>query len=203
MAPDETKNVYRLYDKIADWFDETRTRQLIEKQYLEFFGRYLKSGAPVLDLGCGTGEPILRFLAEQKFEVTGVDASDGMLAIAKERFPETRFINCDMRALELDERFDGIVAWHSFFHLAFDDQRKMFEIFARHMNSGGILIFTSGPKHGEAWGENNGEMLYHASLDADEYRALLKAHHFDVLQHVVEDAECGGATVWVARYIPT
>jgi hypothetical protein len=61
-------------------------------------------------------------------------------------------------------------------------------------------MFTSGPKHGEAMGEFEGEPLYHASLDPEEYQALLNQHGFSVADHVVEDPECGSATIWVAQF---
>ena len=195
------KNVYRTYDKIAAWFDTARTRELMEKHYLDFLVQSLKPRASVMDLGCGMGEPIMRYLMEQGLDVTGVDASSTMLAIARRRFPAARFIESDMRLLDLKQRFDAIIAWHSFFHLPQDNQRAMFDVFARHVNSQGFLIFTSGPEEGEVWSDNGGEMLYHASLDSAEYRRLLEASGFQVLQHVVEDPECGGATVWVARRI--
>ena len=60
-------------------------------------------------------------------------------------------------------------------------------------------MFTSGPAHGEAIGSYRGEPLYHASLDAAEYRALFSANGFDVVAHVVEDPDCGGHTVWLAQ----
>jgi hypothetical protein len=44
-----------------------------------------------------------------------------------------------------------------------------------------------------------GEPLYHASLDASEYRALLDANGFDVVAHAVEDPGSGGHTVWLAQ----
>jgi hypothetical protein len=60
-------------------------------------------------------------------------------------------------------------------------------------------MFTSGNDAGEVWSENGGEPLYHASLAAAEYRSLLQEHGFSALHHVVDDAACGGATVWIAR----
>ena len=73
----------------------------------------------------------------------------------------------------------------------------MFKIFAEHILPKGILMFTSGPSHGEIWSDNGGENLYHASLDPSEYKELLAAHNFQVIKHVVDDEECHGATVWV------
>ncbi|MBN9262953.1 MAG: SAM-dependent methyltransferase, partial [Hyphomicrobium sp.] len=90
--------------------------------------------------------------------------------------------------------------WDSFFHLTVEDQRAMFAIFRAHAAPGAALMFTSGPAHGEAIGSYCGEPLYHASLDADEYTTLLKANGFEVVAHVVEDATCGGRTVWLAQF---
>ena len=191
--------VAAVYNRIAGWFDKTRTRALIEQPYLEYLTRALKEGASVLDLGCGTGEPMLRYLVERQYEVLGVDASVAMIDIARMRFPDTRFEVCDMRELNLQRRFDAVIAWHSLFHLAPGDQRAMIQTFARHLQPGGLLMFTSGSDAGEVWSENGGEALYHASLAQAEYGSLLETHGFQVLHHAMDDAACGGATVWIAR----
>jgi hypothetical protein len=75
----------------------------------------------------------------------------------------------------------------------------MFKIFADHAAPRAALMFTSGPSHGVAVGNFEGEPLYHASLDPDDYRALLNGNGFAVVSHVADDAECGGHTVWLAQ----
>ena len=75
----------------------------------------------------------------------------------------------------------------------------MFAVFRDHAASRAALMFTSGPALGEAIGEFEGEPLYHASLDPDEYRALLMAHGFAVVSHVADDPACNGHTVWLAQ----
>jgi len=189
----------RAYDNIAAWFDQHRTRTLIEQPYLEALVQALAPGAAILDLGCGTGEPILRYLLKRGCAVTGVDASAAMIAIARARFPDTRFVVGDMRTLALGQTFDAVIAWHSLFHLPHDDQRAMFATFARLLHPHGIVMFTSGSQQGETWSDNGGEMLYHASLDSADYRRLLEEHGFQVIRHTQDDAACGGATVWIAR----
>ena len=48
-------------------------------------------------------------------------------------------------------------------------------------------------------GTLEGEPLYHASLDAAEYRALLAAHGFAVVAHAIEDPTCDRHTIWLAQ----
>lgn len=202
MQKPETQNVYKVYNKIANWFFENRPSVLMEKNYLDDLIARLPTNATILDLGCGTGNPILKYLISEKLNVTGVDASIEMLKIAKADFPTVEFILQDMRFLNLNEKFDAIIAWHSFFHLPAADQPAMFQRFKEHLNPDGILLFTSGTENGEAWGMNGGENLFHASLDTKEYESLLKKQHFEILKHKISDPDCGFATVWMAKYTP-
>lgn len=184
------KNVYKIYEKISDWYELHRSRELFEKPYLDKVISFLRPRASILDLGCGTGEPIARYFLEKGYGVTGIDGSFQQIRKAKSRFSNGYFIVGDMRTIHLSTQFDAIIAWHSFFHLPFE----------YHIQPGGILLFTSGPEEGEVWSDNGGEMLYHASLSTMAYQSLLAVHHFEVLDHKIEDPECGDATVWLARY---
>ncbi len=194
-------DVWRLYDAFAERFDADRSRILFERGYLsEIVGR-LGRGATILDLGCGTGEPIARFFIESGLVLTGVDAAPSMIRLCRSRFPQACWIEADMRSLELGARFDAIIAWDSFFHLTRDEQRPMFDVFARHIQPNGLLLFTSGPKTGEAIGDLYGQPLFHASLDEAEYRRLLQGAGFEVLCYSPEEPDCGGHTVWLAQAV--
>lgn len=188
-----------LYERHAASYDADRGRALFERGWLERFRGTMAPGASVLDIGCGSGEPMARYLIEHGHAVTGVDGAPSLIRICGERFPDHTWIVEDMRRLDLGVQFGGILAWDSFFHLTAQDQRAMFAVFRAHAAPGAALMFTSGPAQGEAIGTYGGEPLYHASLDTEEYAALLAAHGFEVLTHVVEDATCGGHTVWLAR----
>jgi len=202
MEKGERKNVYQVYNKIGEWFAENRYADSVERVYLDPIIRQLPPNASMLDVGCGNGKPILEYFINHNIRVVGIDASEKMLDLARANFPNTRLILQDMRELRLDEKFDVLIAWHSFFHLPAADQPAMFKIFKNHLNPDGILLFTSGTERGEAWGENGGENLFHASLDTTEYRALLEANAFVVMKHQVNDPDCGRANVWLAQYKP-
>jgi SAM-dependent methyltransferase len=191
--------IWRFYQRHAHRFDRERGKSLIERPYLDAVTSRIEPDASILDLGCGTGEPIARHFIEHGYAVTGVDAAPAMIALCRRRFPEATWIEADMRSLALDRRFDAIVAWDSFFHLDQDEQRAMFPVFERHIAPRGALLFTSGPHAGTAIGCMYGEDLFHASLAPDEYRALLAATGFRVLQFVPEDPKCGGHTIWLAQ----
>jgi trans-aconitate methyltransferase len=172
---------------------------LFEGAWLDRFRSLMPASADVLDLGCGSGEPIARYLIEHKCAVTAVDSAPEMIALFQKNFPGQSAQVADMRTLSLGARFNGILAWNSFFHLSHEHQRRMFPIFRAHAAPRAALMFTSGSTHGEAIGSFAGEPLYHASLDTMEYNDLLKVNGFNVIDHVVADPECGCLTIWLAQ----
>ena len=141
------------------------------------------------------------YLLAQGFDICGVDSSPTMISLAQGNLPDREWIVADMRALSLGRTFDGVMAWDSFFHLNYDDQRQMFPIFRAHAKPGAPLLFTSGTQHGEAIGRFRGEPLYHASLSPDEYRALFAENGFECVAEKMEDPECGLHSVWLARRV--
>jgi trans-aconitate methyltransferase len=195
----EADRIVGLYRRHASAWAGDRGNRLFENAWLDRFHNILPVNATVLDVGCGSGEPIARYFIEQGIDVTGVDSSPEMIALCNSHFPDRAWHVADMRTLSLGRVFNGILAWDSFFHLCHHDQRKMFPVFRKHAAPRAALMFTSGPSHGEAIGTYRGEPLYHASLDGTEYRTLLDENGFSVVAQVVEDPNCGGHTVWLAQ----
>jgi ubiquinone/menaquinone biosynthesis C-methylase UbiE len=78
--------------------------------------------ARVLDVACGTG-----FLTRRlRGSVTGLDQSEAMLAIARERVPEARFVRGDGLVLPFDDgSFDRVFTGHFYGHLQ-DRERAAF-----------------------------------------------------------------------------
>ncbi len=145
--------------------------------------------AGVLDLGCGSGSPVAKYLAACGLHVTGVDSSPTLISLCRKRLPDHQRL---VRLLRLPLRFGGILAWDSLFHLTPDDQRGMFDVFARHATPSATLMFNSGPTHGEVVGAYRDDPLYHASLHPDEYTAPLGSIGFAVVAHAAEDWRTGG-----------
>ena len=199
--PELAHRVIDHYERHAHaWDADRRMAGWNERRWHDRFIAALPSGATVLDLGCGSGFPVAQHMAERGLRVTGVDSSPTLVSLCRERLPGHEWLVADMRSLQLPRQFDGVLAWDSFFHLKPDDQRRMFKVFGRHAKRSAALMFNSGPAYGESVGEYRGDPLYHASLDPDEYKALLGGLDFEVVDHVVEDWQsAGGRTVWLAR----
>jgi SAM-dependent methyltransferase len=193
------ESVGDLYRRHAGVWAAARGTELGERGWIERFAGMLGPGATVLDIGCGSGQPIAVYLAGRGHPVAGVDGSPEMIALFRASLPDATAEVADMRSLSLGSRHGGLIAWDSLFHLAPDEQRLMFPVFSDHALPGAPLLFTSGPAAGESIGTLEGEPLYHASLDPAEYRQLLGRNGFDVVAHAAEDPECGGHTVWLAR----
>ena len=95
----------------------------------------------LLDVCCGTGRHT-RELSALGYRVTGLDASEYALDIARRTDPETRYVQGDMRALDaLDETFDAVVClWQSFGY--FDDatNEEVLAQMAQRLNPRGCVI---------------------------------------------------------------
>jgi SAM-dependent methyltransferase len=192
--------IIELYERHARHWDAARRREpLVEAIWLDRFCSFMPPAACVLDLGCGGGVPIAKYFLEHGFNVTGIDTSETMISLCRDRFSQGQWLLEDMRTLSLGRTFGGLIAWDSFFHLKHEDQRRMFPVFRQHAAPGASLLFTSGPEHGEVTGSYQGEPLYHASLAEVEYRSLLSENGFSVAAHAARDAACGQRTVWLAH----
>ena len=191
--------VISFYQKHVKTFDRERNRQLFEGGWLTRFSADLPNGSRIIDLGCGMAEPMAAHLIRQGYQITGIDSAPEMIARCKTRFPKQVWTIGDMRAFPIDRAFDGILAWDSFFHLSADDQKLMFPRFRELSNPGAPLLFNAGPRYGEATNLLWGDTLYHFSLSADEYRQLLNENGFALIDFRLEDTDCGGRSVFLAK----
>ena len=106
-------------------------------------------GGPILEIGCGTGR-VAGALAADGFEVVGIDRSEAMLRLARERRaklgPEVAerlsFAQGDMTSFDLGRRFALIVAPSRVFQFALtsDAQRAALRAFRGHLQPSGRLV---------------------------------------------------------------
>ncbi len=194
-ARNETRAVY---ERQASGWDRHRHKHLIERAWFDRFFARLPAAGTVLDLGCGAGEPLAGYVLANGFELTGLDYSAPMLAMARQRYPGALWVEGDMRAPPFEHGFDGIFSWDGSFHLTRDEQRELLVEVARLLNPGGALMLTVGHEDGEVLGVVEGERVYHSSLAPDEYRERLDALGFTDIVFVAEDPDCDMHSVLLA-----
>lgn len=187
------------YERHAHAFDHARRKAFVERAWLDRFLLGVARGAPILDLGCGAGEPIARYLHDHGHPITGVDASEKMIALCRTRFPRERWIVGDMRRVAIDQPFGGVILWDSFFHLPAEDQLALLARLAPWLSPGGAMLFNTGPARGTAMGEQFGEEIYHASADPADYRTVFARTGLFEVAHKPEDPGAGGRSVWLVR----
>lgn len=119
-----------------------------EAEYIHgLISKYNPGARSILDLGCGTGKHDL-LLSEMGYEVTGIDLSEEMLAVAKAHpRPDTvsslNFMQSDIRTVRLHKTYDVLVSlFHVMsYHLTNDDLSAVFATVRAHLKPGGIFIF--------------------------------------------------------------
>ncbi|MBI2738379.1 MAG: class I SAM-dependent methyltransferase [Rhodospirillales bacterium] len=116
--------------------------------------RTLKSGAHVLDLGCGTGLLACRIAAEG-YAVTGVDPAEGMLGVARARAGGERvaWIKSAGQMMRLPQRFALIyMTGHAFQALLTDDDAvAVLRTAGDHLAADGLLAFETRNPARKAW----------------------------------------------------
>jgi 2-polyprenyl-3-methyl-5-hydroxy-6-metoxy-1,4-benzoquinol methylase len=133
------------YNAIAkDWDTARSTIFHYEPAFLERLLLDLHPPAKILDLGCGTGRPIAEYLLKRGFRVTGVDQAEGMLALARLRFPEGRWLHSAMETFEPDEEYDSAVIWDSLFHVPRENIEPILRKVVRCLRPGARLMLTVG-----------------------------------------------------------
>jgi ubiquinone/menaquinone biosynthesis C-methylase UbiE len=137
------------YGKFAYLYDELM-KDVPYEEWVEFINRQIKkygiSGMKLLDLACGTGELSIR-LAQAGFTVTGVDLSNDMLAVAREKADTNGqslfLVEQDMSELEGLGEFDVICIFcDSLNYLQTESSVvQTFERVREHLKPGGLFLF--------------------------------------------------------------
>ncbi|WP_027725728.1 class I SAM-dependent DNA methyltransferase [Tuberibacillus calidus] len=118
--------------------------------WVEFLKRktlqYGITGGRLLDVGCGTGTLAL-MLSATGYQVTGVDLSEEMLAVALDKALQedvnVHFIQQDMRHLDLGETFEVVTAFCDVMNYLENESDVMSSLQSvyHHLAPGGLFLF--------------------------------------------------------------
>ncbi|CAM5280030.1 hypothetical protein GCM10010329_78690 [Streptomyces spiroverticillatus] len=100
----------------------------------------LPEAASLLDVACGTGGHLRHF--DGLFEhVEGVELSEAMLEVARDRMPGIPLHQGDMRAFDVGRTFDAVVClFAAVAHQSAEELAGTLRCFARHLRPGGVVV---------------------------------------------------------------
>ena len=191
------------YDRIAERYLESKDADdPAPLAALEEMARSLPPAAAVLDLGCGPGVPVTRWLARRGYTVTGVDISAQQLELARQQVPGATFLKADMAALDFPPAtFDAVVAFYSIIHVPRGEQPALLRRVHGWLKPGGPFLATwaTGSWEGsESDWEGWGAPMWWSHYGQDDNLDMLRAAGFDILSAQVRTHTfAGGAETWL------
>jgi ubiquinone/menaquinone biosynthesis C-methylase UbiE len=171
------------YDQIAPRHDEWSSGVGVENRrwFLDEMLQRLPPRVEVFELGCGSG-PDAATLADGG-SYTGVDLSEGQLALARERFPSGTFVHGDLTQVSFqDEAFDAVVAFFVFNHVPRAEQGPTFARVFRWLRRGGHFMLSLGASDSEDGVQEDwlGVPMFFAGFEPDANERALRHVGFEL-----------------------
>lgn len=171
----------------------------------------------VLDLGCGNGA-LTKTLQEKGYLVKGLDSSNDLLEIAKEKYPDIEFLHGDATNFVLSESVDVVFSNAVFHWINQELQQDMLKCVYNALKKNGQFVFEFG-------GYGNTQLI-HSALETifseygyyyempcyfptiSEYAALLENAGFRVKYAVLFDRPTelkgeNGLKDWINMFVKT
>jgi SAM-dependent methyltransferase len=133
-----------------EWVRGALDANPVDRAVLGLFAELVEAagGGPVLEAGSGPGR-ITGHLARLGVDVSGVDLSPAMVAVARKEYPDLRFDVGTMTALDRpDASLAGLAAWYSTIHIPDPRLPDVLAEFHRVLAPGGqvVLAFQVGDR---------------------------------------------------------
>jgi len=177
------------YRKVTDRLDMTKQADLFEGMIKENPSRIDK----ILDLGCGPGRDAEYFSYVCGLDVVGIDLTERFLEMARQRVPNTEFLNMDMKNLQFDDKsFDGIWACASLLHLSKKEINPVIKKLNDILIPGGILYASlkrgkeEELKHDSRYGGSDKFYAYYVFGEIEE---MMEQNSFEIVN--LSYGKCG------------
>lgn len=132
----QTINTYNdSAQSLADKFDNLGARV---SDIIETFTLVNKDNPRVLEIGCGNGRDAQEILKHTN-NYLGVDVSEKLIELAKQKVPSGQFIVTDIEEYSLPTELDIIFAFASLIHVAKESLQNIFNDIFASLNQGGVF----------------------------------------------------------------
>ncbi len=187
IGMDWNSQTINTYDKsateLAEFFKGIGAR--IEDIELGLQLAQVGSGARVVEIGCGDGRDAIE-IAKRTSWYQGVDPSEGLLAIAREKLPGASFVAADALSYQYPQNLDVIYAFASLLHVNQTDLKTALTKIAGALRKGGVayLSLKERPEYQEEIKKDQyGERMFYyynpaivKELAGDSFEAVYETH---------------------------
>ncbi len=177
------RKIISVYDSIAADYDKMFSAP---SEHISELLKYLGQESAILDLGCGAGNNAV-YLSNLGYNVTGIDTSDNMLAIAQSKKSNAKFIQGDIHRLNFnDNSFNCVILSYILCHLTNNDIAGCLARLTHILTHNGVLfieLFTG------VLGEititeplNNALTTDFNIIRIDDIETMLEANNFKIVK---------------------
>ncbi|PSM40492.1 class I SAM-dependent methyltransferase [Streptomyces dioscori] len=203
-AEDPKDLVRRGYDALSQRYDEAYGSDTKYPSWIASLNARLGKSSTVLDLGCGSGVPLVRDLVAAGHHLTGVDISEVQIQRAQKLVPQAEFIRADATSVDFpDESFDAVVSLYALIHIPLDEQLPLLGKIATWLRPGGWFLCSTGQDEWTGLDENwlnSGVAMWWSHADADTNRGWITQAGLTVEQEEhIPEGDGGHALFWARR----
>ena len=175
------EELYKDYYKYSDFYDIFNKYRNYNRE-MRFILNITKNKKWVLDLGCGTGTH-LNILENLGYKVNGLDISENMVMLAKEKVKSDIF-NANILDFNIEEKYDAIISMHSVFnHLKnYEEFEKAFSNSLNHLNNKGVMIIDLDNRrsNSDVYDVVDGNKRYLECFYSDKYNIQIRTTTFTI-----------------------
>lgn len=187
------------YNQIAEIYHQNR-EEIDHIKYLTEFTKFIMPGSTILDLGCGSGKPIDRFLADKGYSIIGVDISERLIQLAQSFVPSGRYHVADMMDLQPGAfSVEGVISYHSIFHLPRAHHAEMINKIFSFLKPGGYMLITMGAVAYEGSRKYHGADMYWSQHGSEENTKIVKSAGFEIIKDEIETSSGQSFQVIIAK----
>jgi hypothetical protein len=198
---DPTRATIAAYDAHASDFAAKWFARHEVDAYLDHVAGFLRAGARIIDIGCGSGRDT-SYLAAKGFDCIGVDLSEGLLREARTRSPDHQFRMMDARTIRYPTgMFDAALLLAVIVHMHRADIIRVLLETRRVLRADGIVAITFNVGEGADVCSLGRQRVYHQPREVQE---LLREGGFELISMDTEQSGRPDGQVWaqmVARVV--
>jgi len=198
---DPKRVVAASYDQVAHAYARLEEHAWPRRRWLTRLLEQLHSGAAVLDLGCGSGDPAVLAVACHH-QVTGVDSPATQITLARQNVPTGTFLHADAGSVAFPPNtFDAVVCFYTLEHLPRAEHATVLARIAQWLRPNGFFLLSiEAGEYADMIGEWLGVPMFLSCFDPDTTQRLIVAAGLTVLERAIETQTEQGQAVpylWV------